>query len=56
MILSYQKLDSELEAVALESSSSMDAAVSGKAAQQLAATLQLAYDMEGFVKEVLLVA
>ncbi|GIL46592.1 hypothetical protein Vafri_3550 [Volvox africanus] len=56
LILSYQKLDSELEAVALESGGATDPATAGKAAQQLAATLQLAYDVEGFVKELLLVA
>ncbi|EFJ40814.1 hypothetical protein VOLCADRAFT_99289 [Volvox carteri f. nagariensis] len=56
LILSYQKLDSELEAAALESGGAADPAVTGKAAQQLAATLQLAYGMEGFVKEVLQVA
>ncbi|GIL90697.1 hypothetical protein Vretifemale_18472 [Volvox reticuliferus] len=56
LILSYQKLDSELEAAALESGVATDRATAGKAAQQLAATLQLAYDVEGFVKELLLVA
>ncbi|GLC43159.1 hypothetical protein PLESTB_000856800 [Pleodorina starrii] len=55
LILSYQKLDSELESAALDNGGATDPAAAGKAAQQLAVTLQLAYDMEGFVKEVLLV-
>ncbi|KXZ53068.1 hypothetical protein GPECTOR_8g61 [Gonium pectorale] len=53
LILAYQKLDSELEAAALDGATSSAA---GKATAQLSATLQLAYQVEGFVKEMLLVA
>ncbi|PNH04374.1 hypothetical protein TSOC_009467, partial [Tetrabaena socialis] len=57
IILSYQKLDGELEA-AVESGLGLGLGgapggveAAGKAAKQLGATLQLAYEMEGFVKE-----
>ncbi|KAG2498514.1 hypothetical protein HYH03_003765 [Edaphochlamys debaryana] len=46
LILSYQKLDSELEAAADGGAEARD-----RAQQQLASTLQIAYAMEGFVRE-----
>lgn len=56
IILSYQRLDGQLEAALESGGGAAGGEAAGRAMAQLKTTLQLAYDMEAFVRQVLTVA